>query len=162
LDVTFFISFFVIIIVKCLFILAAVFLHILAISRREKGRRGDSLAFFCGNQNRIFSLPQEICWRNTEFFWCGKILWSRDVCDQAARQFFFWFAFMVTCLCILRCERIYFSVPFVSTGCVSLIESYWKRIFTIQSWNIFNWLIQTFNFKIHPKRQCITLLERCR
>lgn len=58
----------ILLIVKCLFILAAVFLHILAISRREWKKKLQR-NIFCGNQNRIFLLCLDA--RN---FQCGKTL----------------------------------------------------------------------------------------
>jgi hypothetical protein len=137
----FFLSFFMllfslsillIIIVKCLFILAAVFpAHIsLAISRREGvEEEGFDRRFFCGNQNRISSLlhGEKICSaRSTQgMFSAEKLLRSRRGESESRRMFVrsscaTIFPFLVTCLCTLRCEGISCLCPFVS-------EERWAR-----------------------------------
>lgn len=59
----------ILLIVKCLFILAAVFLISLAISRREAEEEAREEYIFCGNQNRIFLL----CLDAEEFFCAEKL-----------------------------------------------------------------------------------------
>lgn len=100
-----FFSILLIIIVKCLFILAAVSPHILA-SLAVKGRRRIG-SISVGIKTGFFTCTEML---TQGIFLCGKTLWFRCY-DQAARQFFF----LVTCLWILRCEGIYKLCPFVSS-----------------------------------------------
>lgn len=77
-----------IIIVKCLFILAAVSPARILVPRGEKKKASKNAFLWESKQD---SCQGEECWRNEEFFWCGKHSRERYgflLEDQAARQFF--------------------------------------------------------------------------